>query len=65
MPKMKTNSGAAKRFKQRAGGGFKHKAANRNHILTKKAPKRKAQLRPMRGVHFNDQTMIARLLRLK
>ena len=41
MPKMKTHRGAAKRFR-RTSTGFKHKQTNKNHILTKKAPKRKA-----------------------
>ncbi len=45
MPKMKTNSSAKKRFRKTASGQYKHRAANRNHILTKKAPKRKRQLR--------------------
>ena len=40
MPKMKTNSGAAKRFR-RTANGYKHKQVNRNHIQTKKAQKRK------------------------
>ena len=45
MPKMKTNRGAAKRFKRAANGGFRCRQSYRNHILTKKAPKRKRQLR--------------------
>ena len=47
MPKMKTKSGAAKRFKKTATG-FKHKSAFTSHILTKKSPKRKRQLRARR-----------------
>jgi len=39
MPKMKTNRGAAKRFKCNGGGGFKRVKAFKSHILTKKAPK--------------------------
>jgi len=45
MPKMKSNRGAAKRFKPNGGGGFKRNQAFRRHILTKKATKRKRQLR--------------------
>ena len=39
MPKMKTKSGAAKRFLKTATG-FKHKHAFKSHILTKKSQKR-------------------------
>ena len=48
MPKLKTHRGAAKRFR-RTATGFKRKQTNKNHILTKKAPKRKRQLRGMEG----------------
>lgn len=44
MPKMKSNKGAAKRFKKTAGG-FKRKQSHLRHILTKKSTKRKRQLR--------------------
>jgi large subunit ribosomal protein L35 len=44
MPKMKTNSGAAKRFKKTASGKIKRKHAFKNHILTKKSKKRKKRL---------------------
>lgn len=44
MPKLKSHRGAAKRFRLRANG-VKFRKANRNHILTKKATKRKRQLR--------------------
>ncbi|PWI34040.1 50S ribosomal protein L35 [Vibrio albus] len=45
MPKMKTNKGAAKRFKKTAGG-IKYKHATKRHILTKRTTKNKRQLRP-------------------
>ncbi|MDE2598970.1 MAG: 50S ribosomal protein L35 [Rhodocyclaceae bacterium] len=45
MPKMKTKSGAAKRFKVRAGGSVKRGQAFKRHILTKKTTKSKRQLR--------------------
>ncbi len=45
MPKLKTNRGAAKRFSRTASGKFKRNHANRRHILTKKATKRKRHLR--------------------
>ena len=41
MPKLKTNRGAAKRFKKTASGGFKRKQSHLRHILTKKSSKRK------------------------
>lgn len=45
MPKMKTKSGAAKRFRALGGRGIKRTHANLRHILTKKSTKRKRQLR--------------------
>jgi large subunit ribosomal protein L35 len=45
MPKMKSNRGAAKRFRVTANGKVKHKKKFRRHILTKKSPKRMRQLR--------------------
>ncbi|MEC9134525.1 MAG: 50S ribosomal protein L35, partial [Pseudomonadota bacterium] len=53
MPKLKTHRGAAKRFR-RTATGFKRKQTNKNHILTKKAPKRKRQLRGMENVAAAD-----------
>jgi large subunit ribosomal protein L35 len=44
MPKMKSNRGAAKRFKLSAGG-VKRGQSHRRHILTKKSTKRKRHLR--------------------
>jgi large subunit ribosomal protein L35 len=45
MPKLKTKSGAAKRFKKTGSGTFKFRRANRSHILTKKSSKRKRHLK--------------------
>ncbi len=45
MPKIKTHRAAAKRFRKTASGKFKAGHANRSHILTKKATKRKRGLR--------------------
>ncbi len=45
MPKMKTNRGAAKRFKVTGSGAIKRGKSHRRHILTKKSTKRKRQLR--------------------
>lgn len=62
MPKLKTNRGAAKRFKKTASGGFKCNHSFRRHILTKKSTKRKRQLRPMHAVDHADQSAVARML---
>ncbi len=48
MPKMKTHSGAKKRFKVTAGGKVRARHAKLTHILEKKSPKKKRALsRPM------------------
>lgn len=44
MPKLKTKSGAKKRFKITGTGKIKHKRAFKNHILTKKETKQKRRL---------------------
>lgn len=44
MPKMKTHSGAKKRFKLTAKGKVKARHGNTSHILEKKSPKRKRRL---------------------
>lgn len=62
MPKMKSNSGAAKRFKRTASGGFKRAQANKNHILTKKSTKRKRHLRGLEQVAEADVAMIRRMM---
>lgn len=45
MPKLKTNRGAAKRFRKTGTGKLKRSKAYKSHILTKKSPKRKRNLR--------------------
>ena len=54
MPKMKSNSGAAKRFRKTASGRFKSKQSHLRHILTKKSTKRKRHLRGKKLVHASD-----------
>lgn len=61
MPKLKTNRGAAKRFRKTASG-FKHRKTNRNHILTKKGTKRKRQLRGFQDVAAADVPGLRRML---
>ncbi|KAA3651177.1 MULTISPECIES: 50S ribosomal protein L35 [Denitromonas] len=62
MPKMKTKSGAAKRFKLRAGGGIKRAQAFKRHILTKKTTKVKRHLRGVLEVHESDVKMVRAML---
>jgi len=62
MPKMKTNRGAAKRFKRTASGGFKCAQSHRRHILTKKSTKRKRQLRKSATLHASDVRSAIRML---
>jgi len=51
MPKMKTKSGAKKRFRVRPGGTVKRGQAFKRHILTKKSTKNKRHLRGAVAVH--------------
>ena len=62
MPKMKTNRGAAKRFRRTASGGFKRGQSHRRHILTKKSSKRKRQLGSPAEVNQADVAMVRRML---
>jgi len=62
MPKMKSNSGAAKRFKRTGSGGYKRGQSHLRHILTKKSSKRKRQLGDMLEIHENDVRMVRRML---
>ncbi|MEO8761044.1 MAG: 50S ribosomal protein L35 [Bacteroidia bacterium] len=54
MPKMKTNSGAKKRFALTGTGKIKRKYAFKRHILTKKEKDRKRALRGSGLVHKTD-----------
>lgn len=62
MPKMKTNSGAKKRFKVRGDGSVKKVGAKRRHILTKKTQKMKRQARGTDALKACDQLSVARML---
>jgi large subunit ribosomal protein L35 len=62
MPKLKSNRGAAKRFRRTGKGGFKRAQSHLNHILTKKSSKRKRQLRPMAQVAETDLDSVRRML---
>ena len=58
MPKMKTHRGAAKRFRRTGSGKLRRRRANKNHILEKKSPKRKRQLRAPADVSPSDERML-------
>ena len=62
MPKMKTKSGAKKRFKVRAGGSVKRSHAFKRHILTKKTTKSKRQLRGTTEVHASNRASISAMM---
>lgn len=62
MPKMKSNRGAAKRFKKTASGKIKRKQGYKRHILTKKTTKRKRQLRKGSYVHKADAARVKKLI---
>jgi large subunit ribosomal protein L35 len=62
MPKIKTNRGAAKRFKRTSSGSFKRNASHRRHILTKKTTKRKRQLRSPMTIAKSDAAAARRMM---
>jgi large subunit ribosomal protein L35 len=62
MPKLKTKSGAAKRFAVRKGGSVKRSKAFLRHILTKKSTKRKRQLRGTTGVSASDKKSVRAMM---
>ncbi|MFZ7111047.1 MAG: 50S ribosomal protein L35 [Desulfatiglandales bacterium] len=62
MPKMKTNRGAAKRFKATGTGKVLRSKAFASHILTKKTTKRKRGLRKAGLVDATNKKAITRLI---
>lgn len=62
MPKMKTKSGAKKRFSLTGTGKIKRKHAYKSHILTKKATKRKRNLTYFTTVDKADESKIREML---
>lgn len=62
MGKLKTNRGAAKRFRRTGKGGFKRAQSHLNHILTKKSSKRKRQLGSTEQVDPSDVKSVRRML---
>jgi large subunit ribosomal protein L35 len=62
MPKIKTNSGAKKRFQLTGSGKVKRKHAYKSHILTKKTTKQKRNLTYPALVSTSDEKRIKSLL---
>jgi large subunit ribosomal protein L35 len=65
MPKMKTNRGAAKRFKITGTGKIVRNKAYASHILTKKSTKRKRNLRKSGLIDSSDLKGVRRLIPYK
>ena len=62
MPKMKSNSGAKKRFELTGSGRIKRKHAYHGHILTKKSQKRKRNLDHTTLVDRVDEKNVKKML---
>ncbi len=62
MPKMKTKSGAKKRFKLTGTGKIKRKHAYKSHLLTKKSTKRKRNLTYFTIIDKADEKNIRRMI---
>jgi large subunit ribosomal protein L35 len=62
MPKMKTHSGAKKRFKPTATGKLRGRHAFTSHILEKKSPKRKRALGRPAAISADDGPRVRRML---
>ncbi len=62
MPKMKSKTGAKKRFRANGAGKFKRSQKGKRHLLTRKAQKRKRQLRGTAMVHETNHDQIRAML---
>ncbi len=62
MPKIKTNSGAKKRFKVTKNGKVKRANGYKSHLLEAKSSKRKRQLRSPSLVHETELDRVRRML---
>ena len=62
MPKLKTRRAAAKRFKATGSGEFKRAKAFKSHILEKKSPARKRNLRKAALVSKSDYKRVLKCL---
>jgi large subunit ribosomal protein L35 len=62
MPKMKSHSGAKKRFRKTAGGKLRGRRAYSSHILEKKSPKRKRRMARPVEISEKDSKKVKRML---
>ncbi|MCH7504722.1 50S ribosomal protein L35 [PVC group bacterium] len=62
MPKMKTNRGAAKRFRINKKGKVKRSKAYTSHLMSAKTNKQKRNLRKSTLVHASDVRRVKRML---
>ena len=62
MPKMKSHSGASKRFRKTATGKLRGRRAFSSHILEKKSPKRKRRMARPSEISGNDAKRVRKLL---
>ncbi|MEM7468852.1 MAG: 50S ribosomal protein L35 [Pseudomonadota bacterium] len=62
MPKIRTNRGAAKRFAKTGSGRIKRRSSHKRHILTKKSPKRKRNLRGNSLIAAADEAAIHKMI---
>ena len=62
MPKMKSHSGAKKRFKRTGSGKLKARHAYSSHLLEKKSPKRKRSFGVDRDIKKADRKVVTKLL---
>lgn len=62
MPKMKTHSGAKKRFKTTGGGKLRREQANKRHLLEHKSSRRKRRLTGDADVSTADTKAVKRML---
>ncbi len=64
MPKMKTHSGAKKRFKISASGKIMRKHAGKNHMLGKKQKNQKLRLTHIGLVHKSNMDSVCKMLNI-
>ena len=62
MPKMKSHSGAKKRFRRTAGGKLRGKRANSSHNLEHKSPKRKRRMSRPSEISPHDAKRVNKML---
>lgn len=65
MPKMKTHSGAKKRFKKTGSGKITHERAGRRHLLESKSSKRTRRLAAVEQLAPGDTKKAKRMLGLR